>query len=169
MQKTSDQDSLQPAVVDINSFLVPEGLCPALLVFDAIPRQVRRTTAPSQRERACLNDMLITEVEREQSRRKTSTLSSKGGLKDKETPGALRKPPAEVPVFVYRHYGKVWQGPSKFVPIEGETVPIRIRRGRKIFSNACQKPLVKSTETSTERERWAKRSLTAYALRFGLT
>lgn len=45
-------------------------------------------------------------------------------------------------MLLYRTSTKKWDGPHKFFSIEGETVVVQLRHGRRIFRSHCLKPLI---------------------------
>lgn len=52
--------------------------------------------------------------------------------------------PSGSPVLVYRKTTKKWEGPFRFIYIDGETAVVQLRRGRNIFWSTCIKPWTRS-------------------------
>lgn len=70
------------AVFAINCTVGAEGLCPALLVFAAVPRLARMTPAPTKLERAHLIELTMEEIGKEKNRRRIAFgLSHIGNIK----------------------------------------------------------------------------------------
>lgn len=142
----TDKDCLQMAVKSVNDTIGPEGLCPTLLVFGAIPRLASRQPATSQLARAKAIDKAMDAVHKEQCKRKVAF-----GLKKichpigNESSEKLRQLPAGSPVLVYRNKTKGWEGPFTFIHIQGETAVIQLPSGRKIFRSNVIKPITEST------------------------
>lgn len=123
----------------------PEVLCPALLVFGAIPRPARHTTSPDQSQRSAAIQKAVEAAETEQARRVLAFgLRHKTGGKGKEMSERLLKLPAGSPVLVYRTKPKEWTGPHKFISVRGETAVVQLDRGRRIFRSTCVKPYTES-------------------------
>lgn len=140
----SDTDCLQAAVHAVNATVGPEGLCPILLVYGALPRPIRANSTQSQIDRARAIDAATKEVEKEQSRRRISFgLRHNGSPKANEDNNMLRELPAGSPVYLYRTRTKLWEGPHIFVSIDGETVIVQTPAGRKIFRSNCIRPVRK--------------------------
>ena len=141
----SDQDCLKMAVYACNATMGPEGLCPMLLVFGALPRPARTTPSPTQLQRQTSIEEAKELVLQEQSKRRIAfALRHPGIPKDIETTNDLKDLPAGSLVLVYRTVTKKWEGPFKFISIDGETVVVQLPRGRKIFRSVCVKPYIKS-------------------------
>lgn len=141
----TDAECLQLAVKSCNDVMGPEGLCPTLLVFGAIPRPARKTPAADQLERARVLDAAMTEVQKEQSKRRVAFgLKHTHGSKGLEESENLRKLPAGAPVYVFRQKSNCWEGPFSFIEITGETVVVQMPSGRKIFRSTVVKPANKS-------------------------
>ena len=140
-----DSECLQMAVYSTNSTIGPEGLCPMLLVFGAIPRPARMTPSPSQLDRQKAIEEAKKEVEQEQSRRRIAfALRHPSNAKAKEQSAQLRDLPAGSPVLVYRTTTKRWEGPFTYITSSGDTAVVQLTRGRRIFRTNCVKPWVKS-------------------------
>lgn len=144
-EKATDADCLRMAVFANNSTIGPEGLCPMMLVFGAVPRPARASPAPTQIERQTAIEQAKKEVVKEQAKRRLAfALRHPSGPKGKERSERLRKLPAGSPVLIYRTKTKSWEGPFKFISIEDETAVVQLNRGRKIFRSTCVRPLVDS-------------------------
>lgn len=129
----SDHGCLHMAVYVNNATMGPKELCSMLFVFGSLPRTPERShpplslsenTPPRKRKRrlnknkqrdAFLLLSVIPEVRGRWKYRKSYVLS----------PGS--------PVLVYITVPKIWEGPFKFISMEGETFTIQLSRGRKIF------------------------------------
>ena len=142
---TNDHECLKMAVYANNSTMGPEGLCPMLLVFGALPRPARTSPSPTQLVRQqAIEDAKIA-VEREQAKRRLSfALKHSGGPIGKEISEKLRDLPSGSPVLVYCTVTKRWEGPFLFISVQGETAVIQLPRGRKIFRTSCIKPWTES-------------------------
>lgn len=68
--QTSEKQRIPFAVFVVNCKVSIKGLSPALIVFGAIPRQVRIIPASSQMKRAQMIDLSVEEVAWKQARRK---------------------------------------------------------------------------------------------------
>ena len=75
---------LQHAVYAVKSTIGPEGLCPVLCVFGAIPRPVRNTIAPEQLKRAKAIDEAMKCVEKFHARQKINFALRYRGSYEKE-------------------------------------------------------------------------------------
>lgn len=140
-EDTSDADCLRMAVYASNATMGPEGLCPMLLVFGALPRPARKTPSPNQLQRQHAIEEAKKAVLHEQGKRRIAfALRHPSSPKAKELSQRLLDLPAGSPVLVYRTKTKQWEGPYKYIAIEGETVTIQLPRGRKIFRTTCVKP-----------------------------
>ena len=110
-RKESDRDCLQMAVKSVNNTIGPEGLCPTILVFGAIPRIGSRQPAATQIDREKAIDKAMDSVHKQQCKRRIAF-----GLKKitnpigKESSEELRQLPAVSPVRVYRERSKTWDG-----------------------------------------------------------
>lgn len=145
----TDDECLKMAVFAVNSTVGPEGLCPILLVFGAIPRPARTSPTITQLERARAIDAAMKEAEHEQSKRRIAFgLKHSGGQKGKESSAILHELPAGSPVLLYREVTKSWEGPFQFVSVSGETAVIQTPRGRRIFRTSCVRPWTKPKWTS---------------------
>lgn len=127
------------AVHCVNSTVGPEGLCPTLCVFGALPRPARNTPAPQQLQRAQAIDKSMDAVAAEQGKRKLALARRYrgpfGGERsdlDSLQYGAL--------VRVYRNGSRIWEGPFRFVAKDGDTVCVQLPHGRRIFSSHVVKP-----------------------------
>lgn len=60
-------DVLQMALHCVSSTVGPEGLCPTLCVFGAIPRPARHTASPTQLARAAAIDVALEAVSKERA------------------------------------------------------------------------------------------------------
>ena len=130
---------LRLSVKAVNDTTGPEGLCPTLLVFGAIPKPARNTPSPTQIERAKSIEDAMTEVSKVHARTRLQFgmkyKGPVGGEKhdlDNLFPGSL--------VLVYRNTTKSWEGPYKFIDKEGETVCVQLPHGRRIFRSKAVKP-----------------------------
>ncbi len=130
---------LQLAVKSVNDTTGPEGLCPTLLVFGAIPKPARPGMATTQLERARAVDAAMSEVSKVYARTRV-----KFGLRHKGPAGNERNdldalfPGAHV--LVYRKKANSWEGPFTFIDKMGETVCVQLPYGRKIFLSTVVKP-----------------------------
>ena len=141
----SNNDCLLMATFAVNSVTGPEGLCPMLLVYGAIPRPARMSIAPTQYKRAEAIDEAMNAVIKEQALRKIKFgLSKGGGPRAVEDSAELRKLPAGALVWVYRTSTKKWGYPHRFISIDGETVVVQTSRARRLFRSTCVKPYIKS-------------------------
>ena len=141
----TDQECLQAAVYAANATIGPEGLCPMLLVFGALPRPAQRTPSPTQVERQNAIELAKVEIQKEQaSRRIKFALTHTNSPKAKEQSAYLRNLPSGALVLVYRTTTKGWEGPFHFISIEGETVVVQLHQGRRIFRSTCVRPWQKS-------------------------
>lgn len=141
---------LQMALHCVNNTVGPEGFCPTMCVFGAMPKPARNTPAPEQIARAKAIDDAMKVVEREQCKRKVQFgLKYRGPYGKEQT--ELDKLHYGAPVRVYREKAKMWDGPFKFVSKEGETVCVQLPRGRRIFRSHVVKPVKYDVndETST--------------------
>lgn len=132
LPKEKAADILQMAVHCVNSTIGPEGLCPTLCVFGAIPKPARNCPAPQQIERARAIDDAIREVEREQTKRKVTFGLRYRGPYGKER-SDLDNLHFGAPVRVYRPKTDIWEGPFKFIWKDNETVCVQLPNGRKLF------------------------------------
>lgn len=90
------------ALFAVKSIIFPEGLCPMLLVFGALPRPARRNPSVTQLKRARTMELAIISVEKDQARRRISFgLQNTGGPKEIETASQLREFPAGSSMLVY--------------------------------------------------------------------
>ena len=138
LPKDSKTAILQWAVHCVNSTVGPEGICPVLCVFGAMPRPLRASPAPDQIERARAIDNAIDTVTKEHSKRKVAFGLKYRGPYGKES-SSLDKLQFGAPVRVFRETSKKWEGPFKFVWKEGETVCVQLSHGRKIFRSHAVK------------------------------
>ena len=137
----NDADCLQMAVFATNATMGPEGLCPMLLVFGAMPRPARTTPSPKQLERQRAIEEVKRAVESEQSRRRIAfALRHPISAKARDQSTKLMALPSGSPVLVYRTTTKTWEGPFKFISCENETVVVQLSKGRRIFRTTCVKP-----------------------------
>ena len=103
----TDADCLQMAIKSVNDTIGPEGLCPTLLVYGAIPRPPRRTPAETQIQRARAIDAAIAAIQKEHAKRKIAfAFKHPSSPKAKEQQSDLQKLPAGAPVLVYRDKSK---------------------------------------------------------------
>ena len=134
------EDILQMAVYCVNNTVGPEGLCPTLCVFGAIPSPARQTPAPTQIERARAIDSAMKELQRYHAQRKVSL-----GMKYRGPFGKERSDLDNIyfgaPVRVYRETSKTWEGPHKFVSKDGETVVVQMPHGHRIFRSHVVRPV----------------------------
>lgn len=125
-RETTDAECLRMVVFYVNYTMDPEGLCPILLVFSVIPKPARTSPSITQVQRLKAIESGIIEDEKEQKRRRIELgFRTAGGPISIETSSKLRHLPAGEKVFVYRNKSKEWEGPQKFISIEGETVVIQ--------------------------------------------
>lgn len=137
----SDSDCLQMALKAVNDTIGPEGLCPTLLVYGALPRHPLSAPNTTQLERAKSMDDAMDSVRKVQAQRRVAFgLRHPGGPKAKENSEELSRLPAGSPVYVYRKTTEKWDGPFPFIHIDGETVVVQLPRGRKIFRSNVVKP-----------------------------
>lgn len=134
------QDILRHAVYCVKNTVGPEGLCPALCVFGTLPKPIRASPSPDQLTRTRAIDSTITLVENEYAKRKVQF-----SLKYREPYGKersdLRSLPFGAPVRVYRKASNKWEGPYKFISIDGDTVCLQLPQGRRIFRSYAVKPV----------------------------
>jgi hypothetical protein len=139
LQSESKEDLLQLAVSCVNNTTGPEGLCPTLCVFGALPRPARVIPAPTQLLRAKAIDEAMNAVSSAQAKAKIAF-----GLRYKGPYGGERSDLSSLvfgsPVRVYRTGTNLWDGPFKFVSIDGDVVCVETPAGRKIFSSNAVKP-----------------------------
>jgi len=141
----SKESLLQMAVHCVNNTVGPEGFCPTMCVFGAMPKPARNTPAPDQLARANAIDEAMKVVQKEQaSRRVQFALKYRGPYGKEQT--ELDNLHYGAPVRVYRDVSKTWEGPFKFVSKEGETVCVQLPHGRRIFRSHVVKS-VKPDET----------------------
>ena len=140
---TTNAECLQMAVYSNNTTIGPEGLCPMLLVYGAFPRPARTTPSPTQLERQNAIEAAKVEVQTEQARRRISfALNHPASEKNTKNSEALRDLPAGSPVLVYRSTTDKWEGPFRYISIEGETVVVQLPHGRRIFRSHYVRPWV---------------------------
>lgn len=132
-------DLLKMAVSATNNTTGPEGLCPTLYVFGAIPRPARTSIAPDQLTRARAIDAAMKEVQQYHTRKKIPFAKSFKGPYGKEQM-ELDCLKLGDKVMVFRKTSNLWEGPFKFISKENETVCIQLPRGRKIFRSNVEKP-----------------------------
>lgn len=141
--EASDDECLHMAVYANNVTIGPEGLCPMLLVFGALPKPLRTSTSPNQLTRQKAIEEASKAVQAEQSKRRLSfALRHPTSNRNRRNSELLRNLPAGSPVLVYRTTNEKWDGPHKFVSIEGETAVVQLPHGRRIFRSHCVKPLI---------------------------
>lgn len=128
----SKESNIQMAIYCVNNTVGPEGLCPTLCVFGAIPRPLRQMPAPSQIHRARAIDNAMKEVQKHHAQRKVSFGLKYRGPYRRERED-LDKLHIGAPVRVFRETSKTWQGPFKFVSKDGDTVVVQLPHGRQIF------------------------------------
>lgn len=63
-----EHECLRMDIFAVNATVGPEGLCPILLVFGALPRPARAMTAPFQIHRSITIEKAMRDVEKEQER-----------------------------------------------------------------------------------------------------
>lgn len=151
-KSTTDAECLQMAVYATNFTIGPEGLCPMLLVFGALPRPIRMTPCPTQLQRSAAIEEARRAVEKEQAKRRIAfAIRHPSNPKAKEMSSRLRDLPSRSPVLVWRTKPKLWEGPFRFISVEGETAVVQLNRGRRIFRTSCVKPWIRSllTEPNT--------------------
>ena len=136
----TDADCLQLAVKCLNDTVGPEGLCPTVLVYGTFPKLTRRTPAESQIHRARTIDKASEQLLKEYAKRKVAFgLRHTHSPKGKEQEDDLSKLPFGSPVYVYRDKPKQWEGPFKFVNLDGNTVTVQLPHGRRIFRSTAVK------------------------------
>lgn len=136
-------DLLQMAVFAVNSTIGPEGLCPCLCVFGAIPSPLRHVPAPTQMARAEAIDEAVSAVQKHHARAKVQFALKYRGPFGKEH-GDLDSMQFGAKVLVYRETTSKWEGPFKFIFKDGETVVVELKHGRRIFRSTVVKPYVSS-------------------------
>lgn len=52
--------------------------------------------------------------------------------------------PVGAPVLIYKTQYKTWEGPWRFIYIDGKAVIVQLERGRRIFRYTCVKLIVRS-------------------------
>lgn len=143
LPKSQPADILQMAVHCVNNTMGPEGLCPSLCVFGALPRPARSIPAPTQLVRAKAMDEAMDLIAKEQAKRKLTF-----GLKYRGPFGKERKDLDNLrfgsPILIFRQKSGKWEGPFKFVSKENETVCAQLPYGRRIFSSHVVKPAEES-------------------------
>lgn len=133
------------SVFAINATVGPEGLCPMLLIFGAIPRPARNTPSATQMERAQTIDHSMDEVIKIHAiMRLEFGLKDTGGPKGVENSDYLRQLPSGAHLLVFRTTTKKWEGPLTFISVDGKTLVFQTRNGRLIFLSTCVKPYVRS-------------------------
>lgn len=137
--KETKFNTLQMAVKSVNDTIGPEGLCPTLLVFGAVPRPARVSPSPDQIDRAKAVENAMKAVEKEHARRKVLFGQRHRGPYGRERLD-LMKLPHGADVLIFREKQKKWTGPHKFISIEGDTVVVQLPHGRKIFRSHVVKP-----------------------------
>lgn len=81
-RQISHQECMNMKVFSINCTVCSEGLCPAFLVFGAVPLPARMILAPTQLERARRIELPMKEIEEKQARRIMAFgLRRKGNMK----------------------------------------------------------------------------------------
>jgi len=139
---------LQIAVNCVNNTVGPEGFCPTMCVFGAIPRPARKVPAPTQVARAKAIDEGMKVLEKDQAKRRVQF-----ALKYKGPYGNERKDLDSLhfgtPVRVFRENSERWEGHFKFIFKEGETVCVQLPHGRKIFRSHVVKPVKKDSVPCT--------------------
>ena len=139
IRNASKEDLLQMAVAAVNNTVGPEGLCPTLCVFGVLPRPARTTFAPNQISRAKAIDSAAEQVQKFQTKQKVKLgRKHRGPYPGERHDLECLKYGDEV--LVFRQKSKTWEGPFKFVSLEGETVCISLPHGRKIFRSNAVKP-----------------------------
>lgn len=129
-RNTTDAECLRMAVYAVNNTTGPEGLCPTLLVFGALPRPARRIPSVSQLARAEMIDKAMDTVSKEQSKRRIQFgLRHQKGPKGKEDKHNLSNLPAGSKVLVYRTTSKTWEGPHLFVSEQNDTAVVQTAAG----------------------------------------
>lgn len=112
---------LQMAVYAVNNTIGPEGLCPSLCVFGAIPKPLRTSIATGQLSRAKAIDAAIEEVQKHHAKKKITLAKKYKGPYGKEQT-ELDNLEFGSQVLLYRERAKKWVGPVKFIWKIGETV-----------------------------------------------
>jgi len=139
---------LQMAVHCVNNTVGPEGLCPKMCVFGAMPRPARNTPAPDQLKRAEAIDKAAKAVQKEQAKRRVLFALRYRGPYGKERTD-LDKLHFGAPVRVFRDTSNTWEGPFKFVSKDGETVCVQLPHGRRIFRSHVVKTVKDDSELTT--------------------
>lgn len=121
----SDNECLQMAVKAVNDTVGPEGLCPTLLVFGALPRPARNIPSPTQLGRSQAIEKAIKAVEKEQVKRKIAF----GRAQEQAAGKKLECLPLGAKVRVYRKDRKKWEGPFQMVIAENDTVVVQTPTG----------------------------------------
>lgn len=137
--KTSQENALQLAVKCVNDTMGPEGLVPTLLVFGSLPRPARNVPADTQLRRARIVEKTCQELKKVVAQQKVSVgLKYKGPFGGEREDLKSMRPGAKV--LVYRPPKKAWEE-FKFVDLDGETVTVQGRDGRKLFRTNVVKPV----------------------------
>lgn len=151
MKEVSDDECLHMAVYANNVTIGPEGLCPMLLVFGALPKPL--LTSTSSNELAWQKPIKETAkaVQSKKSKRLISfALRHLVRELNRRNSELVQNLPAESPVLVYRTTTNKWDSPRKFVSIEVEPAVIQLPHSRCIFRSHCVKPLVEPTITTPD-------------------
>ena len=110
-----DKECLEMAIKSVNDTIGPEGLCPTLLVYGAIPRISNRQPAETQLARAAAIDTAMDLVRKEQAKRRLAFgLRKLTGPYPVESSTNLYLLPAGAPVLVFRTSTNKSEGPSQF-------------------------------------------------------
>ena len=97
----NDDECLQMAIYASNTTIGPEGLCPMLLVFGALPRPARQAPSPTQLDRQLAIESAKKEVQQEQAARRIKfALKHTHMPKPGETNDDLMDVPSGSPVVV---------------------------------------------------------------------
>jgi len=141
---------LQMAVHCVNNTVGPEGFCPTMCVFGAMPRPARETPAPEQLERAKAIDSAMKAVQKDQAKRRIQfALKYRGPYGKERTDLDCLHFGARVRVF--RDTSKTWEGPFKFISKEGETVCVQLPHGRRIFRSHVVKSVKPENEVPSNK------------------
>lgn len=148
---TTDEKCLDLAVFAINCTVRADGLCAALLVFRSLLRTAKTAPAPTQSEKARLVEFAMKQVKKRQTKRINYLgLRHKGGHEGVKASQVIHQLPDRAPMLVYCSQNKVWEGPFKFILIEGETVRSQTSQRQQLFRSSFVNLFTKQSEDFLE-------------------
>ena len=136
---TSDSEALQLSVMAVNDTVGPEGLCPTLLVFGSYPRPARAVRACTQVSRAAALESAAKEVARIHAEKKVAFALRYRGPYGRGRDDLARLNMGDE-VLVYQDKSNKWEGPFRFIAIDGDTVTVEFPHGRRIFRSTAVRP-----------------------------